>query len=469
MRSAMPAAASLDDRYLAFRKATAAVFARFPQAEPLRHRIFKDLWVQRRGATGMDWLKCHARRFLAPSFSPAGLGRADVLLWVDGNRDVICGAILPVWEQCRRRGLRVCLAALGGGGGLPPEAFRIEQTPGVAVPEWAGGAWQAFLGVLPELNDPGLARAFRVACASAEGLRQMATLILAAVEPRIVLIASNNISGGTAVAAQARAEGRCTVLLQHGVPQAFYTPVNEDLMFIWGQSSAWTLAQLQVPASKLRLVGSPRHDTMVPVPDGGRRLRQALGLPERPVFVFFSNGNDLVRNGGAPAESAAWLEAAARAIPEVSFVVRLHPNEDGSLYREAPHVRVTKTEVDLETTLSGADVVASICSTVMYDALLFGRPVWQFSAPHWPVLADNVAQGLAEPISSCQRLQDRLRAWLTGGNGDDRWQEAVRRVFTNRGNSAAAVAEQIEAVLRGEASLPPAVPARGGGDPVPRV
>ncbi len=95
-------------------------------------------------------------------------------------------------------------------------------------------------------------------------------------------------------------------------------------------------------------------------------------------------------------ESAQWLETTAEKYSkDLNIIVRLHPNEDDSLYRHCPHLRITKDSPDLAIALDGCDWVGSRCFTVLYDALLFKKPVWQFYADGWPELAKNWREGLA--------------------------------------------------------------------------
>lgn len=439
---------TLDERYLDFRDRTARVFADFPQLEPMRHLIFKELWIGSRGAAPGEWLRYLGRRFLRRTRRRGPLEQAEVLLLVEGRRELGWQMLLPLWEECRRRGIRTQLVAWNAAAELPPSTHHLYRVRPETIPAWAEDAWRRLIAVLPELRAATFRRAFRIASATAAGLSRMAREVLDRVDPRVVVVKSNNISGGVAFSTQARSEGRATVQLQHGVPQAFYTPVLEDVMLTWGESSNNILQALGVPAGKLHAVGSPRHDAMTPVPGARPRLCASLGLPDRPTLVFFSNGNDLVRNGCAPAESAVWLETAATAIPQMNFVVRLHPNEDGSLYRDTPHLCITRDEVDLVTTLSGADIVASVCSTAMYEALLFQKPVWQFCASHWPPLEDNWKQGLAERVRDELDLQSKLRHWLKAPDSRDQWARLAERVFANRGRAAATAADYIASLLQ---------------------
>lgn len=438
---------SLDSRYLEFRDRTAEIFRQFPPMESLRQLIFKTLVVNGSGAAITGWLGHWGRRWLRSCRQQGSLTRADVLLVIEGRRELGPAMVLPVWEACRRRGLQAQLVALNVPLPLPPPACRFDGVDAGPVPDWWQRAWSALSMALPGLDRADLQRAFAIASASAEGRWRHSGDIIETVRPSVVVIAAGSLSGSAALATRARLDGRRTVQLQHGVPQAFYTPVLEDLMLTWGESSNATLQALGVPSAKLRITGSPRHDTMGPIPDARPRLCAALGLPNQPTLVFFSNGNDLVRNGRAPAESVVWLEAAAKTFPQLNVVARLHPNEDGSLYRSASHVRVTRGDADLHTTLGGADIVASVCSTAMYEALLFHKAVWQFSAPDWPPLEDNWKQGLAERIGSCADLQEKLRQWLPTPASDARWARAAGCVFANHGGAALAAGECIAELL----------------------
>jgi hypothetical protein len=236
--------------------------------------------------------------------------------------------------------------------------------------------------------------------------------------------------------------------MQHGVLQPLYLPLIADRMLTWGTSACQSFADLGVPAQKLIPIGSPRHDRLVVSnADARSSLLNIVGLNDRPTFVFFSSGNDLLRNGLAPRECATWLQRLASAYADrINVVVRLHPNEDGSLYQDRSHLRVVKDSPDLTTMLSGCDWVGSLCSTVMYDALLFHKPVWQFLADGWPELADNWHRGLALRVSSALDLTRKVEMLLSKRifNYEE---ESVRRAFANQGRAAQAIATYITSIL----------------------
>jgi len=438
---------NLDHRYLLFRDQTYGLFTTFPQIEPLRHLIFKELLVKRVGARKIQWSKYWVRRLLCHSKGKGTLTKADIIFLIEGKRSREYEKVLPLWAACIEAGQKCQIVALNTTLHLPSGAYYVRRISPTSVPEWANASWEMLVSMFPSLWADDLKRAYYISAAYANSLLSLAFDIIDRVKPKLILLGSNSQSGTIAFSTAARLRGVKTAQLQHGVPQAFYTPVLEDVMLTWGESSNLILQRLGVPATKLRAVGSPRHDKFQPVPNARAFFRQSLNLSNRPILVFFSNGNDLVRNGNAPIESAIWLNEAARTIPQVNVVVKLHPNEDGALYRRMPHLRVIKNEVDLITILSAADIVASVCSTAMYEALLFGKPVWQFYADGWPPLEDNWKQGLAVRVASSQELLFRINQWMESPDSGERWSRLSQRVFVNHGHAAYAAAECLASLL----------------------
>jgi hypothetical protein len=103
-----PSRFSLDERYLDFCRKIGGVFAVHPQLEPLRHLVFKDLLVRRRAdgwwQRAKHWMRPLHRRASTPTPQ-----RADVLIWLEGQREVIVDALLPVYRELVRRGASIAL------------------------------------------------------------------------------------------------------------------------------------------------------------------------------------------------------------------------------------------------------------------------------------------------------------------------------------------------------------------------
>lgn len=437
---------SMDDQYLQFVQETQSVFYEFPELECLRYFIFRDLVVEQRKRklqeTAKHWirpLRWGGQKIRTPH-------RAEVIVLIEGQREVIREALLPVHRELVARGVRVALLGTGGIKGLPEPASYLTFRPYVFPPRWAQAAWVALSEQVKQLRHRSLERLYKNCCGNMRGLWEGLDRILTDIYPKVVVVGSTQLPAGAGAVVAARKRGIITLLLQHGVLQPQYLPLIADKMVTWGRSSTDTFLRLGVASDKLVPCGSPRHDGLRPSVGSNAKdsFLHTLDLPNRPTLVFFSNGNDLRRNGEAPRECARWLETTAREFRNMfNIVVRLHPNEDGSLYAHCLNLHVTKNSPDLSLTLEGCDIVASLCSTVLYDALLFKKPVWQFHAEGWPELADNWRQGLATRIATQVELRENIESILESGWGPiDPCLPG--RVFANQGRAAQAISDYIE-------------------------
>jgi hypothetical protein len=443
---------SLDQQYLDFCTRTTGVFAQYPQLEALRYFLFRQLAsdedVTSWSEAAKRWVRPLVRRTRSGNHNKQAR-KADVLIWVESQREVIVEALLPVYRELVSREVRVQLVSYGGPDSLPPTTSVFHPQLKGRGPSWVDDAWAALCDNIEGLASSPHKRTFRYACAEAQGVIDAQLVLLSIVKPRVVLCAATNLKGGGALISVSRSRGALTLLLQHGITQAFYTPVVADYMLTWGESSKETLIGLGAPGERLLVLGSPRHDSFLPSINGREQLRHALSLPDKPIFVFFSNGNDPGRNGNAPVMCASWLERTAEQYNDsLTTVVRLHPNEDGSIYRECPHLRITRGTPDLGVTLGGCDWIGSLCSTVLYDAVLYNKPILQFYADSWPELANNWAAGLATRVSSQAELSYFVSRLLSEGTNGFIRDHITHRVFSNHGRAAEAIAEFVHQRLQ---------------------
>ncbi|HEX2054971.1 MAG TPA: hypothetical protein VHF07_00665 [Nitrospiraceae bacterium] len=442
----------LDHRYLAFRDRTAAVFALFPQLEPLRHTIFRDFVTQPKPADIRTTVKHWIRPLLRSQRTDGPPHDTDILLWVEGRRSIIKDTLLPVFDELGRRHGRAHLVSYDGPADMPAGTTRFSYPAAARAPAWAGPAWDTLCATEPGIDRDALRQSFLYACANLNSFLTEMDQVLAALRPRVVVAASEQMTGGSALFVTARQRGIRTILLQHGIVQPFYTPLMADVMLTWGRSSSDVLERLGVAPQRLVATGSSRHDSMgrTDKPGAKQALLRELELEDKRTLVFFSNGNDVLRNGTAPRECARWLNTVAERFKrKLNVVVRLHPNEDGFLYHDCKSVILTKERPAFETLMGGCDCVASLCSTAMYEALLYGKPVWQFYADGWPELADNWRNGTAKRVASEFELTALITRMLNSERRE-RQGAPVRDVFANHGNAAVAVAEYLLSQVRFE-------------------
>ncbi|MBI5667996.1 MAG: hypothetical protein HZC41_08290 [Chloroflexi bacterium] len=441
---------TLDERWLEFARCAQPVFAVHPELVPLRQTIFKQFVEQQTTFTARQRFKQWARLALRQKRSQGDLSPVEVVFWLDSSREVLTEALLPVVREVTAGGVQVALIT------SPTVQRQIQLTPPpitFSVParwqpssRWRAG-WHALREIFPDALHPASFDAFCDLASAAANTVEEVKRLLSQLRPRLLVLAADHLLPGSAAAAAARDLGIESLVLLHGAVSPYNAPLTADRMGVWGEVSFDQMVQLGVPPEQLVVLGSPRHDSFPAVPaDARQRFRDTLGLRDLPCLVFFSNGNDLRRNSRVAVEGCArWLNTAAAALPDrMEVAVRLHPNEDGSLYANSPLLHVFKHECDLATTLSAADVCAALCSTTLVDALLYNKPVLQFYAEGWPNLADNWRRGLSLRIADETQLVDFLSA------GMGRWQtlaaeqaQQVDSVFAHRGRARQAVADYL--------------------------
>lgn len=440
---------SLDERFIEFNRVAAPAFGAFPQMEPLRYQVFRELFVlgQVDGLKGL--VKHWARPLVRRRKTSCLLDRCDVVLWLSTRREVVSEALIPLHRELVERDVDARVVVFGGPEDLPFPSTEFFYRARSTTPKWAPRAWELLLDLVRGLDGPGRRASFLHACAMTAAERDEIERLLDRLKPRAVVTAGTQFGGCTNLGLAARARGIRSVVLQHGMLQAFYTPFTGDTMVTWGELHSSKLVKLGVPEDKSIALGSPRHDGMRPGRNGDARarLRKALNLPDLPVLMFYSSGNDLVRNGDGPRECASWLGAAAERLDgKVTIAVRLHANENGELYWGSKCRVHRPPAVDLSTSIEGSDWIGSICSTVLYEALLYRKTVLQFDSEMWPQLADNWRDGMAERIDTKETLLRKILG--LGESSPSPFDGALETVFVNHGRAAAAVADHIAGSLR---------------------
>ncbi|NLX10385.1 MAG: hypothetical protein GXY36_12075 [Chloroflexi bacterium] len=450
---------SLDEQWLDFIAQTADYFERYPFMAQMRQSLFRTLIMKQEAVGTSQVLKNIAHSLLRRANTDlSAAGRTDVIVWLSDSRTVSTENLLPVYQALTERGIsaRVLVPRRVWdemGSALPPGTLLFQAPrPATAQSRWKD-AWIDFQAALGQPLSAAQQRVFINHCLSADGNESELLRVLQTLQTRIVLMASDHLMPNSSVCHAARQLGRHSIVIQHGVVQAFYTPLNADEMVIWGQTTQDELREFDVPVSRMRMLGSPRYDTLpwLGDPSARKAFQDKLGLPDRPTFVFFSNGNDPIRNSQEALDGCArWTAAAAERFGDrANILVRLHPNEDGSLYAGMDGLRVFKNETDLYLTLAGADAIGSLCSTALLEGLLYHKPILQYYADGWPELANNWREGLATRITSDTTLVTTLQElFATDPQAiDTRTREQAARVFSHQGHATAAVAEYIASCL----------------------
>jgi hypothetical protein len=276
------------------------------------------------------------------------------------------------------------------------------------------------------------------------------------------LVVSNErlILSSTAIQVSRR-HGIHTACLQHGALVDQYLPVTVDTYLTWGEHASDWFRERAVQA-RLCDIGAPRTD----------HLAQHLLSPRLPdpdklpgggkIIAYFSQrpGVDM------PARYYHRVEREfVTSLEGTGYVlwVKLHPSDDRArwekMMRAKPHtLRLLAGDGDPYQVIADADYVGAFYSTVLLEAMLFAKPVFQLN-PFGDAVPDYSQRGGCSPVSDGRAL----REWIQRCDTDPSFYEKVverqriyiRGYFANLGQASTTVyscLDTIDAVRLGARS-----------------
>ena len=210
---------------------------------------------------------------------------------------------------------------------------------------------------------------------------------LDAARPDAAIVAQDAWGLDRAVVECAKARNIPTVVLQHGIPAAYYF-IRADRMFFWGRyGETFFCARNGEPHEKAVITGNPSMDApehYLHVATPPEQLRREMGIgPDERAVLYVGQPFVGLTAGDAPAywekQIHAILEASS-GIENCRLILRPHPTESTELYdavarRVGAEGYVFGRQHDLISLLNAADLVVVWNSTVSLDALLLGRRV----------------------------------------------------------------------------------------------
>ncbi len=251
--------------------------------------------------------------------------------------------------------------------------------------------------------------------------------VLESIRPDVLLLAYETGPVGRAMTAAARMRGIPTIAVQHGRIHRLHhhyvqkSPEEEDpraarllpdVTAVYGEEVRQILLRYGgYPDEGVRVTGQPRTDVLVRGRESFRRrsFLEQLGFSADKPLLFVATQNfprveDRLRVLeillGRTSDLTGW-----------QVLIKPHPGEtDGLVERylkgvDATVVRV-RSDVDLYSSLSAADVVATGTSTVGIEALLFRKPVITVGGLPQPL--DLAERGAALEVNSPSEFVEAL-------------------------------------------------------------
>jgi len=192
------------------------------------------------------------------------------------------------------------------------------------------------------------------------------------------------------------ATGIPTVEVQFGAcgPEAIeWRFFAADRAAVWGPQSRDVLVSHNVPAERVIVTGSPRHDTLFGVTGAEMRgFRDRFRVPAGNLAVVFGSTSSMKAYNNAP--DAAILRdmkqaifAATASLPTLTLIVKPHPleevNETRALASDATNIAFAERTEDIRTLTRTCDAFVSFGSTSTLDAMILGKPTICPAFPGW--------------------------------------------------------------------------------------
>lgn len=229
-----------------------------------------------------------------------------------------------------------------------------------------------------------------------------------------------------------------------------------DRLAVWGEKSREILVAHGVPAERITVTGSPRHDSLVNVSDAEvARMRARLGVPERSAVVLFASTYHLKAYDGLT--DPELLNAMKRAVFQAAdqtvglhLVVKPHPlekvQETRKLASARRNIRFADPRADIRDLIKVSDAFVALGSSSTVDALVANKlticpafPGWGWSDLFVQSGATLIPRSAEEVARSLQMVVDGSRERVMADLEPARQRFLRQWVFQTDGQASARI------------------------------
>lgn len=236
--------------------------------------------------------------------------------------------------------------------------------------------------------------------------------------PALWITLEDLLAFGKSAAAVGERLGVPTLNVQHGIIGAYPYRTGIDVVgtfAVFGEADRQTLIARGADPARVVVTGPVRYDELQALRVDRDGFRRRAGLdPARPLVLFASQpAQRLVTGGGRRTALRALARAAAETGAQV--VVKAHPLEDRAALQQAlreASLDAPIVEGQLYEWLLACDVMATISSTVVYEAAVAERPALLLEWSGNPDVADYLEAGIGLLPGAPEQTGAALRSLL---------------------------------------------------------
>lgn len=217
-----------------------------------------------------------------------------------------------------------------------------------------------------------------------------------------------------------------TLLVQQGLQVddsgRFFLPLTCDKMALWGLSDKKYMEKFGVKGERLVVTGSSLHDnvSIKKISDRkGEELFEKLKLDKnKKTIMLASQAFEGLWGEKTIEEIIELLVTSLKDSADKQLIIKLHPREEDKMPKKiverynAKNVAITKKEFNIDDIINISDVMITINSTCIYDAILLNKPVITVNLIKLPEKAGYVESGACIGVYKKEDFENALNKAL---------------------------------------------------------
>ncbi len=254
---------------------------------------------------------------------------------------------------------------------------------------------------------------------------------------------------------QASRQGIPSMVLQHGISECFWWPFNADFDLLWGAPFKAEMVAMGAPEPRLATCGMVAADSLF-----RKRQNCQQTITDKTGFrcLVLSNTNARFLEPLLYEKFGILLKQTLDITKEITWQVKLHPNEDEGFYMQLGPDTMQRLEIlpkslSLEEAVTQSDAVCTVNSTAGLEAMIMNRPLVVFDVldsvrkvAWWPSYGGgrfaDTPETVADILEDLRVNRGFRRSYM------EMQDDFLMKSFANPGKAAEAVVDFAEAMSR---------------------
>ncbi|MFH0831788.1 MAG: UDP-N-acetylglucosamine 2-epimerase [archaeon] len=257
-----------------------------------------------------------------------------------------------------------------------------------------------------------------------------------------------------------------TLMVQQGLQVddsgRFFIPLTCDKIALWGPADKEYMGRWGIADSRLIVTGSSLHDSISIKKISTKRkeeLLEKLGLDgNKKTVLLVSQAFEGIWGENTRKRLIELVVNTIKNRKDMQLIIKLHPREEEEMPKKIvekynpKNVVITKKEFDIDELIDLSDVMVTLESTCIYDAILLRKPVISVNLIKFPEQVAYVKSGACMGVYQDKDFKNALKT-LFRGKMNKKFEEGRKRFiedyfYKTDGKASARVAELIYKMIK---------------------